>query len=79
MSSRRRLLPAPAVAIVVATALAAAAGCVRVHPYQRERLADPAMQAPVWPALERIDDHTREVGEGTGGATSSGGGGCGCN
>lgn len=54
-------------------------GCPRVRPHQRERLADPAMQAPVWPTLERIDDHTREVSEGTAGATASGGGGCGCN
>ena len=57
----------------------ALAGCVRVHAYQRERLADPAMQAPVWPALQRLADHTRDVTEGSGGATVSGGGGCGCN
>lgn len=60
-------------------ALLLAGGCVRVHPHQRERLADPAMQAPVWPGLERIDEHTREVSEGSEGASGAGGGGCGCN
>jgi hypothetical protein len=65
--------------VAVAAVWALASGCLRVQPHQRERLADPAMQAPVWPALERQDDHTREVSEGTGGATSTGGGGCGCN
>lgn len=54
-------------------------GCVRVRPHQRQRLADPALAAPAWPALDRADEHTREVSEGTGGATASGGGGCGCN
>lgn len=64
----------------LALALAIAlAGCLRVRPYQRELLADPAMQAPVWPGIERISDHTQEVTEGTGGATANGGGGCGCN
>jgi hypothetical protein len=66
------------VTLVLAIALAASA-CVRVHPHQRERLAEPAMQAPVWPDLERQDDHVREIAEGTGGATATGGGGCGCN
>ena len=55
------------------------ASCARVQPYQRERLAHPAMQAPAWPALDRADEHTREVREGSEGATTSGGGGCGCN
>lgn len=68
------------VVVVAALALAlAGGGCLRVHPHQREVIADPAMQAPVWPDLERIDDHTREVAEGTGGATATAGGGCGCN
>jgi hypothetical protein len=69
------------VALLGALAVGALAvgGCVRVHPHARELLADPAMQAPVWPALDRIDEHTRAVSEGTEGATASGGGGCGCN
>lgn len=67
-------------AAILATALALAlTGCVRVRPHQRQRLADPAMAASTWPALERADEHTREVSEGSGGATGAGGGGCGCN
>lgn len=54
-------------------------GCVRVRPHERQRLADPAMQAPAWPALERADVHTRAITEGSDGATGAGGGGCGCN
>ncbi len=56
-----------------------AAGCVRVPAHQRGHLAAPAMQAPVWPALETAIDHVLEVREGTSGATAPGGGGCGCN
>ncbi|MCA9675310.1 MAG: DUF4266 domain-containing protein [Kofleriaceae bacterium] len=67
---------AVAVCLLVA---ASGAGCVRVRPYQRQRLASPAMQAPVWPALDRADHHTREVREGTGGATGEAGTSCGCN
>ena len=62
----------------IAAALALG-GCVRVRPHQRQRLADPAMAAPTWPAIERADEHTREVSEGSGGASGAGGGGCGCN
>jgi len=57
----------------------ASSACVRVHAYQRGQLAAPAMQAPVWPAMETADDHVHNVREGTGGATAAGGGGCGCN
>jgi hypothetical protein len=67
-------------AVVLAALFAvASASCARVRPHQRERLAHPAMQAPVWPALDRADEHTRDVREGSGGATTSAGGGCGCN
>ncbi len=58
---------------------ALAAGCVRVRPYQRELLAAPAMQAPVWSTVTAADEHMFLVREGTGGAVTSGGGGCGCN
>lgn len=57
----------------------AASGCVRVRAHEREMLASPAMRAPTWPAIERADEHTFAIREGTGGATSAGGGGCGCN
>jgi anti-sigma-K factor RskA len=66
-------------AVLAALAIVAVAACARVRPHQRQRLAHPAMQAPVWPAVDRADEHVREVREGSGGATTSGGGGCGCN
>lgn len=62
--------------LVVVVALS---GCVRVHAHQRELLAAPGMQAPVWPAVQAAEDHVYTVREGTAGATAAGGGGCGCN
>ena len=65
--------------LALAAALATLTSCVRVHVHERETLAAPAMRAPTWPTLERADEHTFAVREGTGGATSAGAGGCGCN
>jgi hypothetical protein len=53
--------------------------CARVRPHEREHLAHPAMRAPVWPGVDRADQHTFTVREGTGGASGGGGAGCGCN
>jgi hypothetical protein len=53
--------------------------CVRVPAHQRGRLAAPAMQAPVWPDVDAGNEHVFVVREGTAGASSAGGGGCGCN
>jgi len=53
--------------------------CVRVKAHQRELLAHPAMQAPVWIEQSRADQHVSEVREATKGATGNTGGGCGCN
>ncbi len=61
--------------IRIAALVTLVAGCVRVAPHQREHLAQPVMQQPAQPA----QDHIYEVREGTGGATGSTGGGCGCN
>ncbi len=67
------------VVVVLAFATLVLGACVQVRPHQREHLAHPAMQAPVWPAIDQADQHTFLVREGTGGATGTGGGGCGCN
>jgi hypothetical protein len=56
-----------------------APGCLVVRPHQREHLAQPAMNDPVWPSVRRADEHLFVVREGTQGATPQGGGGCGCN
>ena len=55
------------------------AGCVRVHPWQREIHARPVMR-PELEARERIlDDHVNDYREGSVGGDGTKGGGCGCN
>jgi hypothetical protein len=75
-------------AIAAALALASAAGCAIpqikpiepwVKPYERERLADPVMQASLNQLPGRQQDHVYTVREGSRGATGVQGGGCGCN
>jgi hypothetical protein len=65
--------------VVVALGLGLSASCVSVQSHQRERLAHPAMQGPVWAGQSRADQHVFEVREASKGATGSVGGGCGCN
>jgi hypothetical protein len=67
------------VPIVVIVVAALGAGCVRVAPYQRGHLAARIMEAPTWPVLDEHEEHLHEVREGTGGATGTASGGCGCN
>jgi hypothetical protein len=50
-----------------------------VKPYERERLADPVMQASLNQLPGRQQDHVYTVREGSRGATGVQGGGCGCN
>lgn len=64
---------------LVAAALALAVGCVRVHAYQRETLAHPALAQPPWPERYAAHAHVYDVREGSAGAVGVGGGGCGCN
>ena len=70
---------------IVALLLAAAslAGCSPIQPwvkpYERERLADPIMQASRDALADRHREHIHVVREGARGATGVQGGGCGCN
>ncbi len=50
-----------------------------VKPFERERLADPVMQAQRDALSARHFEHVRDVREGSRGATGVQGGGCGCN
>ncbi len=50
-----------------------------VQPYEREILADPIMSFAREPAVENHFAHVYEVREGSHGAGSGIGGGCGCN
>ncbi|MFV8753295.1 DUF4266 domain-containing protein [Nannocystaceae bacterium ST9] len=55
------------------------AGCARVPPHQRGRLAAPDMQMELDPELCAGRTHAVEYREGSAGGLGSGGGGCGCN
>ncbi|CAN5229069.1 hypothetical protein BH24PSE2_BH24PSE2_17780 [soil metagenome] len=50
-----------------------------VMPYEREALADPIMSFSRSPLADQHRQHVFEVREGARGATTGGGGGCGCN
>lgn len=50
-----------------------------VKPYERERFADPVMNAARDSLAARHSSHVREVREGSRGAVAVQGGGCGCN
>ncbi|HEU4618511.1 MAG TPA: DUF4266 domain-containing protein [Gammaproteobacteria bacterium] len=80
----RRYLPLARAAAGAAllAALGAAAGCgvqPWVKPYERNHLADPIMSFDRDPVSDAYTDHVREAREGARGASSSAGGGCGCN
>lgn len=50
-----------------------------VKPYERELLSDPIMSFSRDPLSDQYLQHVYEVREGARGATTSQGGGCGCN
>jgi hypothetical protein len=57
-------------------------GCGRIEtvkPYEREALADPIMSFSRDPLSDQYLQHVYEVREGARGATTTTGGGCGCN
>ena len=60
-------------------ALAFLAGGAGVKSYEREMLADPIMSFSRDPVSDLYLDHVYDVREGARGATTSQGGGCGCN
>ncbi|MEY2688507.1 MAG: hypothetical protein RL375_2705 [Pseudomonadota bacterium] len=61
--------------------LLAASGCapLGVQPWQRDLLAQPAMQFVAAPLDAAADDHTYFSKEAATGGRGFGGGGCGCN
>ena len=50
-----------------------------VKPYERANLADPIMSFDRDPIANSYKQHVYDVREGKRGASSAGGGGCGCN
>jgi len=71
--TRTHLLLAPLCAVVLL------GGCAGVKSYEREMLADPIMSFSRDPVSDQYVDHVYDVREGARGATTSQGGGCGCN
>ena len=56
-----------------------AAGCVTVHPYERELLASPSMDGASEEGEISFRAHVHDSREGATGGHGSTGGGCGCN
>ncbi len=56
-------------------------GCATlgVQPWERDLLAEPAMQVDPNPVQSAFDDHIYFSIEGSSGGRTFGGGGCGCN
>ena len=54
-------------------------GCAGVKSYEREMLADPIMSFSRDTLSDQYLEHVYEVREGARGATTTQGGGCGCN
>jgi hypothetical protein len=66
--------------VLLALFLAAvlSAGCARVQPWQRERLAEPIMIFDKDAIEKGIREHHLDYREGSSGGTGSQSGGCGC-
>jgi hypothetical protein len=80
--TQRTIRQALAFGLTLAAAAGSLGGCSVqpwVKPYEREHLADPAMQfaRDTLPDVHR--EHIHSVREGARGATGAQGGGCGCN
>ena len=74
-----RLMASWLLALVAAVALA---GCARVRPWERERLASPAMQFQMAPLADAQRDSVLEITEGatfSSAGPGSAGAGCGCH
>ena len=66
-------------ALALALVALATAGCVTVHPYEREYLARPSMDGSSEDGETSFRAHVHDSREGATGGHSSTGGGCGCN
>lgn len=66
-------------ALILAVTTATLGGCATVAPYERETLAREDMQLSRSADLTAGSQHATAYREGSAGATSAAGGGCGCN
>ncbi|HYA37817.1 MAG TPA: DUF4266 domain-containing protein [Candidatus Methylomirabilis sp.] len=72
----------PAVLLPPLLLLSILGGCAMeswVKPYEREHLSDPIMNPPRDPISDKHRQHVFDTREAARGATTSEGGGCGCN
>jgi hypothetical protein len=77
MSRPRMSRPLRVAVLVAAIALAGAAGCARVAPHQRGRLAHPTMLLKDFSGA--AEAHVYAIHEGAVGGGTGAEGGCGCN
>ena len=75
----RRVLVRVHVLVRVLVLAVLLAGCAHVHPWDRETLAAPGMQAPPFAPIARETAHVVSVREASRGGSGAVGGGCGCN
>ncbi|MFM2120988.1 MAG: hypothetical protein RL722_2456 [Pseudomonadota bacterium] len=78
----RRSAPARlALALGLLSLAALGSGCAvqRVQPWERDLLAQPAMQFDALPVMTAVDEHIHFSKEAASGGRSFGGRGCGCN
>jgi hypothetical protein len=68
-----------AIALLLLIGGVAMQGCANVKPWERETLAEPAMQLDSNPTVSSCDDHIYFSREASKGGRGFGGGGCGCN
>jgi hypothetical protein len=73
------VLRLPLFVVVCASVLASVAGCVTVHPYERELLARPSLDGSGEEGEIAFRAHVHDSREGATGGHGSTGGGCGCN
>jgi hypothetical protein len=65
--------------LFLGVSLSAGCAATRVHPWDRDLLAEEKMRFNPSPAESAVDDHIYFSKEGSTGGQSVGGGGCGCN
>lgn len=65
--------------LVISLGFVLVCGCAQVRSYEREMLSDPIMSFSRDALSDQYVQHVYEVREAARGATSSQGGGCGCN
>ena len=65
--------------LLLASCATALHGCAGVKPWEKDALAQPAMQLDPHPLVSSSDDHVYFSREASKGGRGFGGGGCGCN